>query len=343
MFSRVLAPLDGSALAERALAHIAGLVQHESEVTLLRVIEPGEASLIDPLEWRLRRNEAEAYLDGVAEGLQQMICARPETLVLEGRAADRILEAAQDTETQLLVLSSHGRGGLNAWNLNSVASKVAHRAGASLLLVRSYRAPETLEGAEWRPERYGRILVPLDGSLRAEHVLPTANALAERHGATLVLAHVVTLPRAIERMPPTAEAAAVQQRARADHNAQAERYLAQMAAGLTADTETRLVENNDAAAALHRLAADEQVDLVLLSAHGHSAQRFWPYGSLALSFMLHGTTPLLVLQDIPWDALEPSGAEMAARNMTTIPVLRAGNGVLPGEIEAQVKIDEFTN
>jgi nucleotide-binding universal stress UspA family protein len=342
MFTRVLAPLDGSALAARAMTHIAALVQAEAQVTLLRVIEPGETNLIDPLEWRLRRAEAQAYLDGAAEALRQMSCAHPETLVLEGRAADRILEAARTTDSQLLVLSSHGQGGLNAWNLNSVASKVVHRAGASLLLVRSYRAPAAPEGAEGIPERYTRILVPLDGSLRAEHVLPTANALAERHDAVVVLAHVVTLPRAIQRMPPTSEAAALQEHARADHAVQAESYLAEIAAGLTAATETRLVESHDAAAALHRLAADEQADLVLLSAHGHSAQRYWPHGSLAMSFMLYGMAPLLVLQDIPWDVLEPSGAELAARNITA-PILRTSSGVLPGEIEAQVKIDEFTN
>lgn len=342
MFTRILAPLDGSALAERALAHIAALAQSESEVTLLRVIEPGETSLIDPLEWRLRRTEAQAYLDGAAETLQEMTCTHPDTLVLEGRAADRILEAARDTESQLLVLSSHGQGGLNSWNLNSVASKVVHRAGASLLLVRSYRSLAAPEGAGNQPERYTRILLPLDGSLRAEHVLLTANALAERYGAVLVLAHVVTLPRAIQRMPPTGEAAALQERAHADHFAQAEHYLDQIAAGLTAATETRVVESHDAAAALHRLAADEQADLVLLSAHGHSAQRFWPYGSLAMSFMLYGMTPLLVLQDIPWDVLEPSGAELVARTVIA-PPLRTSSGVLPGEIEAQVKIDEFTN
>jgi nucleotide-binding universal stress UspA family protein len=342
MFTRILAPLDGSALAARALAHVAALVQPGAEVTLLRVIEAGDASLIDPLDWRLRRNEAQAYLEGVTEAMERVTCTRPETLVLEGRAADRILETAQNTEAQLLALSSHGQGGLNAWNLNSVAFKLLQRAGASLLLVRSYRAPASPEGTEWRAERYTRILVPLDGSLRAEHVLPTANALAERHGAVLVLAHVVTLPRAIERMPSAGEAAALQERARADHAAQAERYLAEVAAGLTAASETRVLESHDAAAALHRLAADEQTDLVLLSAHGHSAQRYWPYGSLAMSFMLHGTTPLLVLQDIPWDALEPSGAELAARTVS-VPTLRTSSGTLPGEIEAQVRIDEFTN
>lgn len=344
MFTRVLAPLDGSALAARALAHIAAVVQPEAaEVTLLRVVEAGgDTALVDPLEWRLRRNEAQAYLDGVAESLAPVIAARPETLVLEGRAPERILEAAQETGCQLLILSSHGAGGLNAWNLNSVAFKVADRIGASLLLVRSYRTPAASESAEVLPEQYLRILVPLDGSLRAEHVLPTANALAERHGAVLVLTHVVTLPRAIQRMPSAGEDAALQERARANHALQAERYLAQIAAGLGAATETRVLENHDAAAALHRLAVEEQIDLVLLSAHGHSGQRYWPYGSLATSFMLHGTTPLLVLQDIPWDVLEPSGAEMAARNTFT-PAIRASGGTLPGETEAQVKIDEFAN
>ena len=51
--------------------------------------------------------------------------------------------------------------------------------------------------------RYRRILVPLDGSQRAEHVLPMASALAERHAAELVLLHVVVKPELIQRMPLT--------------------------------------------------------------------------------------------------------------------------------------------
>lgn len=341
MFTRVLAPLDGSPLAARALSHIAATVQPEAaQLTLLRVIEAGaDAALIDPLEWRLRRNEAHAYLDRMAEVLARALCVQPDTMVLEGRAPQRILEVAQSSAAQLVVLSSHGAGGLNAWNLNSVAFKVLQRCGASLLLVRSYRAPALVEGADPEPEHYRRILVPLDGSLRAEHVLPTANALAERHGATLLLAHVVGVPRAIQRMPLTGEAAALLERARVQHAAQAQEYLTQIAGGLSAASETRVLENQDAAAALHRLVADEQADLVLLSAHGHSGQRYWPYGSLATSFMLHGTTPLLVMQDIPWDALEPSGAEQAAQ-FAPPPELRA-SGALPGTTDVQVIVDEF--
>ena len=50
---------------------------------------------------------------------------------------------------------------------------------------------------------------------------------------------------------------------------------------------------------LHRFVAEEQIDLVLLSAHGFSGQAQWPFGSLTQSFIEYGETPLLIVQDMP--------------------------------------------
>jgi hypothetical protein len=50
---------------------------------------------------------------------------------------------------------------------------------------------------------------------------------------------------------------------------------------------------------LHHFVAQEQIDLVLLCAHGFSGQPQWPFGSLAHSFINYGETPLLIVQDMP--------------------------------------------
>ncbi len=64
---------------------------------------------------------------------------------------------------------------------------------------------------------------------------------------------------------------------------------------------------------MHELVAQENIDLVVLSAHGHSGGTKWPYGGVALNFIAYGTTPLLIVQDLSQDERESTQAEMAAR------------------------------
>jgi nucleotide-binding universal stress UspA family protein len=64
---------------------------------------------------------------------------------------------------------------------------------------------------------------------------------------------------------------------------------------------------------LHDLVEVERVDLVLLSAHGQSGNPRWPYGSVTLSFIVYGTTPLLIVQDLDRAEVQRTPAEMIAR------------------------------
>lgn len=330
MFDRVLAPLDGSILASGVLTHVARIAPTGSETMLLQVLECNlQAPLNDPLEWRMRREVAEVYLKHVSRRLVDEMGLRTITRVEEGSAADRILEVAREWDCSLIALDSHGAGGLNAWNLNSVAFKVAQRSGASLLLVRGYHvSQDAVQDAPMVPETYRRILAPIDGSLRAEHVLGAADAIAVSVGATLVLAHVVQPPHYIHRRRGGKIEATID-RTIDQFVLDAETYLQDLASGLQADTEVRVLRHQDPATALHQLAAEEGADLVLVSAHGHSGQRYWPLGSLATSFLLYGTTTLLVLQDVPWEDLLPSQAEVSA-SRPPAPGQRA-TGSLPGE------------
>ena len=72
MIDRILVGLDGSPLAERALPHAAAVAQaFGAELVLMRVLEDDAKSggPVDPVAWRLRRSEAQAYLRRVAEGV----------------------------------------------------------------------------------------------------------------------------------------------------------------------------------------------------------------------------------------------------------------------------------
>lgn len=330
MFGKIVAPLDGSAFAASVLPHVVALVQATgAHITLLRVMgrDANAPSAISPVDWQLQKTEAQIYLDELSSRLTPLIGAQLETLVLEGHVADRIIEYAQQNEYDLVVLSSHGQSGLHSWNVSSIAQKVITRVGKSFLLVRPYYMRMKSQEGDWEGLRYRRIVVPLDGSPRAEHVLPIATALAGWHGAELMLVHVVTRPTMIQRMPLTAEDNALAEQLFERNQTQAHKYLEQLRLRLTPEPQTHVITGENMPATLHRFVSQQEADLVIMSAHGHSAQRQWPYGSLVVSFIEHNATSLLILQDMPPTTIEPTAAELAAeaiKRQPTRPV--EGNG-----------------
>jgi nucleotide-binding universal stress UspA family protein len=172
---------------------------------------------------------------------------------------------------------------------------VIERAGsASLMLVRAGH----LASSDLAALQYCRVLAPLDGSARAECILPLAAALARVPDTQIRLVHVVERPAMPRRTPLSREDHELAERLVARNFVEAERYLEVMRTQFPpAAVETQLLIDDHVAGALHALVDQEQIDLVLLSAHGYSGQLQWPYGSLAASFVAYGSSPLLIFQD----------------------------------------------
>jgi len=312
MWDHLLVPLDGSPLAETVLPHAVALAQaFGSRLTLLRAVagprDESASRTVDPLTWQMRKAEARAYLEQVL-GRVQEAGVEVERTVVEGMAAEQIVAFAHAHGVDGIVLSSHGRSGLSDWNVSSVVQKVILRAFMPVLIVRAYRdmAPDLLG------LRYRRLLVPLDGSQRAEYVLPVAARLAGFHACPLLLAQVVNRPEVPRRTPLTQEELDLVEQLTSLNREKGEEYLHDLQARLGADVETRLLISESPAEALHQLVAEVDVDLVLLSAHGYSGTR-WPYGSVALNFIAYGTTPLLIMQDISEQDAQPTEAQKAAQ------------------------------
>ena len=300
MFERILVPLDRSPLAECVLPHAIALARSfDAELVLLHVLslpdKQDRLRAVDPLEWQLRRAEAESYLQGVCVRIKEAGVAC-ETQVKDGDAAEQIVECARDREVGLVLIASHGQSGLSAWHVSSVVQKVLVRASASLMIVRAVQPPE----ADIASLRYRRVLAPVDGSARAECVLPLAAALTRVPDTQVLLAHVVQRPQMPRRTPLSREDSELADRLVERNFTEAEQYLEVVRSQLPpAALESRLLIGDHAAGALHELVEQEQIDLVLLSAHGYSGQMQWPYGGLVASFVAYGSTPLLIFQDGP--------------------------------------------
>lgn len=311
MFKRILVPLDGSTLAESVLQHAQAVSQSgRTQIHLLRAINPAPADphlqIGDPLDWKLRKVEAGAYLESIAARFDELGF---ETVAntAEGRPAETIIEYAHAQAIDLILMSSHGRSGLNEWNLNSVVQKVVHRAPTSILIVRAQRAPHA-EGVLYR-----RIFLPLDGSQRAESILPTAVELARAWESELLVAHVVARPEIPRRRPLTQEEAELAERLVECNRLEAGQYLAELKGHFDFPLETHLFISAKVAATLHRFVAELDADLVIATAHGLAGTSDWPYGSVVSSFLVYGTTPLLVYQDMPVGSLPNAPAEETAR------------------------------
>lgn len=317
MFTHILAPLDGSTVAECVLPHLVGFARaFDARVTLVRVVETTlsdpEESTVDPLQWEMQKKVAQTYIEEIAGELRRMDI-RAAARLLEGQVAEALVDFAHREDVDLIVLSTHGQSGLTQWNLGSVANKIVTVALTSLLLIRAYQ-PQQSRLSEMQ---YTQILAPLDGSQRAECVLPDMETLAEQDNATVVLAHVVRCPELPRHVPLSTEEQELYDRVTALNHTVADEYLADQQKHLALNTsvasKVQIVESDDVATALHELADTVDADLIALGAHGYTGSRKWPYGSVTTSFISYGAHPLLIVQDIPAQEIERTQAQRAAR------------------------------
>ena len=321
MFDPILVPLDGSVLAECVLPHAIAIARaFDARITLLRVLDkhetPESAQLFDLLNWQITKTDAKLYLEKVSERLKESKVQTRE-VVLEGLVAESICEFAQTQGMKLIILSSHGRTGLSQWGISSVAQKIIFSAPTSVAIVCAH-LPDT--GELILTERpYQQIMVPLDGSWRAENVLPIISMLSRFHHSKIHIVHVVKTPEMARHMPLVREDLELSNQLVARNREEAVRYLDQMRLHsplVDIDLQTHLFTSDNAAAVLHELAEREHIDLVALSAHGYSGNNQWPYGSMVHNFILYSKVPLLVVQDLPAKE-EATRADIFIREHTT--------------------------
>lgn len=288
---RVLACLDNGpdcdSILDQALAVARGL---DLSVTAARVLETARHLSVpaDPLEWQVRRREGLDCLDRLVAASARR-GSKIERVLLAGPAADELTGWATEHDVTLMALGTHGRRA-DRPGLGGTAQRVMEGAAASLLLVPAGRAG--------RPP-YRRILVPLDGSQRAESVLPLAVRVARAHGAELILAHVVPRFKAIGDGPLETPTRALCARLTEQNEQGARDYLDALEARLWKErlpVRAIVVRDGDPRSELLRLARDQQADLVVVASHGASGMTDVPCGSVTEYLATHASVPLLIVR-----------------------------------------------
>jgi nucleotide-binding universal stress UspA family protein len=299
VFRTILVPLDRSSLAEQALPLAARIAQATGAKVRLALVHAIPAAPLDPayarvftaLELANRRAER-SYLRGVQTDLREGGTRRSSAVTLTGKAGPALLEHVEELGIDLVVMATHGRGGLRRAWLGSVADYLMRRLEVPLLLVRP------VEGASPpdRPEDGRVILVGLDGSALAEQVLEPAGELARSLGLELLLLQVVS-PVPDPADPTLGLSSPVDQELTNQWRRQAQDYLADMAERLRARglrASGVAIVGNRAADALLEAASPERVAMIAVATHGHGGLVRTVLGSVADKLVRAADVPVLV-------------------------------------------------
>jgi nucleotide-binding universal stress UspA family protein len=296
----ILVPLDGSDLGEQAVPVAAALARRTgAELHLVHVHVPLPAEpisveglpVIDEHMRSRRREHEQAYLDGARARLASGASAR--IRVLDGAVAPALAAHARASNAQLLVLTTHGRGGLERAWLGSVADEMSRLSPVPILLVRP--EPGTA------PAPFRRILVPLDGSPLAEAILDHAIRIARLEPeAEIVLLDVVQpIPSAILVPQSLLAPAPVKDEVARAQEAAVRKYLEGVAGRVRSAhvrAQVRVDFAGNVAAAILEAARAEGADLVALCTHGRSGLPRIALGSVADKIVRASVIPVLLFR-----------------------------------------------
>jgi nucleotide-binding universal stress UspA family protein len=294
MFQHLLVPLDGSSLAEAALPVAAALAAAlDARVTLIHIIEERPPSTVHGERHLGDSAEATAYLEAVrrqAFAPEAAVTLHVHIAPTED-VAQGIVAHQAELGPDLIVLCTHGRGGLRRLLVGSIAQQVVGAGRTPVLLVRPEARPETFP--------YQTVLVPVDGDSRHEPGLAVGAELAGRLGATLRLLSVIPTPSTLAGRSATLDRFLPASNRRVLAVAEEERraYLGHLAKqwhqkGVKIDAEVRRGE----VAGVIADAADAAIaSLVVLATHGRAGTKAFWSDSTAARVQAQTTRPLLLV------------------------------------------------
>lgn len=295
MYTFILVPFDGSAFGERALPIALALGQRSgARIELVHAHErnlyPSGAPVYDPRLDEEFRTRMQKELESLADRLRKKTGLAITTRFLEGRVADALREYLASSGADLVVMTTHGYGGLSRAWLGSVADHLVRHSNVPILLVR----PGAI-GASEEP-LFRRILVPLDGSSVGEAALDHAVMLGTP-GATEYLLLEVVVPRPIAAYPYPTNLTAADEADLGRRQTEARAYLERVRTEFLSSgfaTRCEVVAHRQVARGILEAARAYGTDLIALSTHGRGAvSRLLP-GSVADKILRAATTPLLL-------------------------------------------------
>ena len=293
MYHKMLVPLDGSRLSEIVFPYAKDLAGRLGlDIVLLHVHSSKESETI-PLHQAYIEHKAQTIKRQLRDW-QKKIGSRLEARRLEvrgelatGYPPEEIMCYAEQNNFDLILMATHGRSGIRRWVLGSVADKILCVSSIPVWLIRAGTV-DSVTYDKW-PQR--TLLVPLDGSVLAEKVLPHVEVLAKQPApppVDVVLFRVAEAPTTsghyFRNIPESRE--------------EIEQYLAKIAARLK-NSNLRVqskVSSGDPAEQIVSYGRANPFSIIVMSTHGHSGMSRWFYGSVATKVLEHASNPIFLVR-----------------------------------------------
>lgn len=292
---KIIVPVDGSEFSEQAIPCAQDIASRcDATLHLVRVhqyaidlsIAPVSAALCEAVDHETRDAEIR-YL----RRLQSSCTAHDVNIFsLDAPVAEALAEHVAEHAADLVIMTTHGRGGLSRAWLGSVADRLVRMTRVPVLMLRP--------GRDCAVHGHGfsatRILIPLDGSLLAESIIEPAITFGALTGAGYTLLQVVA--PAIAGSPQTARQSELDAvTMRRESLAYLELTAVRMRSrGL--DVESRVILQSNTAAAIAEAAVHAKCDVIAMATHGRSGWSRVALGSIADKVLRTTPMPLLVLR-----------------------------------------------
>lgn len=306
MYRTIMVPLDGSPFAEEALPLALGLAgRFASTLHLVHVAEPLDQ--VAPEMAALGREYPKTLAEPIREstGIEIVAARRGGDVIesLSGYIADEAVD--------LVVIATHGWGGLKRVWLGSVADALIREAHTPILAVRppfegrvgegpemtEIRAPVTRRSVFTPVEPPHHILVPLDGSELAESILTHAVQVGG-DDARVTLLQVVPAPLPNDPVSVSLALSTGPQTFDEDRS-RALAYLEGVADRLVqnvARVDTAVVLEPDIVTSILDHADQNEVDLIAIATHGRGGIKRLALGSVADEILRKSEPPVLVFR-----------------------------------------------
>ncbi|RLD03927.1 MAG: hypothetical protein DRI32_06620 [Chloroflexi bacterium] len=259
--------LDGSDYAAQALPWAKMYCQKTgAHLTILSSIKG------DLDEFEEKFEERKKYLEDVQNKLRTEDLDA-DIVLRSGFIADATQLLVHEKQIDLVITSTRGKSGKLNWTSGGVSQKLIQKINQPILLV------QTSEEGNATPPKLERILVPLDGSIFSERVLPYARSLAQIFDAELILLTVPAVPEPEDYSAPSELIEDIRRKAEME----IENFLDAVARSLSESgiRVRTIVAGTLPARTIVNVGRDENVDLIMSTSRGRGGFELLMLGSEA--------------------------------------------------------------
>jgi nucleotide-binding universal stress UspA family protein len=265
-----------------------------AEVTLVHVMEPYSSlyTTTDPYEWELHRRKAEAFICALSKEHARDDDRAIATKVLQGRTGEQLSNCVATRRGDIAVLC---RSDLQSpGHIGQTARRVLEAGRCSFLMV-----PAAADSAG--TGQYRRVMVPLDGSSRAEAAIWVAKKIARAEDAELVLVHAAQEPFLIQNGPLESADVELKDRLLGRNEVIAREYLQRLCEQIDqcpVSVRPVILAAGDVRRQLNDAIVNESADLVVLSSHGDGGHADAATGDVAVFLLANSPVPVLMMRQV---------------------------------------------